>query len=46
MIGRLSGKAKARRRSGCPVSISLEMFGDRWSLLIIRNQMVRGYRAF
>lgn len=34
------------RRSDCPVSISLEMFGDRWSLLIIRDMMVRGYRRF
>lgn len=34
------------RRSGCPVSLSLEMFGDRWSLLIIRDMMVRGYRRF
>jgi DNA-binding HxlR family transcriptional regulator len=28
------------------VSISLEAFGDRWSLLIIRDLMVRGYRTF
>jgi DNA-binding HxlR family transcriptional regulator len=28
------------------VSISLETFGDRWSLLIIRDLMVRGYRTF
>jgi DNA-binding HxlR family transcriptional regulator len=28
------------------VSISLEMFGDRWSLLIIRDLMVRAYRTF
>lgn len=34
------------RRSGCPVSISLEMLGDRWSLLIVRDLMVRGYRTF
>jgi DNA-binding HxlR family transcriptional regulator len=40
------GKAKSKRRSGCPVSISLEMFGDRWSLLIVRDLMVRGYRTF
>jgi DNA-binding HxlR family transcriptional regulator len=33
-------------RSGCPVSIALEMFGDRWSLLIVRDMMVRGYRTF
>jgi DNA-binding HxlR family transcriptional regulator len=40
------GKAKSKHRSGCPVSISLEIFGDRWSLLIIRDVMVRGYHTF
>jgi DNA-binding HxlR family transcriptional regulator len=39
-------KAKLKPRSGCPVSISLERFGDRWSLLIIRDMMVRGFRTF
>ena len=39
-------KLKLRRRSGCPVSVSLERFGDRWSLLIIRDLMVRGFRSF
>jgi DNA-binding HxlR family transcriptional regulator len=39
-------KPKSKRRSSCPVSISLEIFGDRWSLLIIRDLMVRGYRTF
>ena len=33
------------RRSGCPVSLSLEVFGDRWSLLIVRDLMVRGEQA-
>ena len=28
------------------MSISLEIFGDRWSLLIIRDLMVRGFRSF
>jgi DNA-binding HxlR family transcriptional regulator len=28
------------------VSICLEVFGDRWSLLIVRDLMVRGYRSF
>lgn len=37
---------KSKRRSGCPVSVSLEIFGDRWSLLVIRDLMVRGYRTF
>lgn len=34
------------RRSGCPVNISLEVFGDRWSLLIVRDLMVRGFTTF
>jgi DNA-binding HxlR family transcriptional regulator len=42
----MRSKTKPRRRSGCPVSISLETFGDRWSLLIIRDLMVRGFRTF
>ena len=42
----MPGKAKSKHRSGCPVSISLEMLGDRWSLLIIRDLMVRGLRTF
>lgn len=37
---------KSKPRSGCPVSISLDRFGDRWSLLIIRDLMIRGYRTF
>jgi DNA-binding HxlR family transcriptional regulator len=40
------GRSKSEPRSGCPVSISLERFGDRWSLLIIRDLMVRGFRTF
>jgi DNA-binding HxlR family transcriptional regulator len=39
-------KTKAKQRSGCPVSVCLEVFGDRWSLLIVRDLMVRGYRTF
>jgi DNA-binding HxlR family transcriptional regulator len=39
-------RVKPRRRSDCPVSISLEILGDRWSLLIVRDLMVRGLRTF
>ena len=39
-------KPAAGRRSGCPLNASVEMLGDRWSLLIIRDMMVRGYRTF
>jgi DNA-binding HxlR family transcriptional regulator len=46
MVARVVGKRKPERRSGCPVSISLERLGDRWSLLIIRDLMVRGFQTF
>ncbi len=46
IVSGYAAEAKPKRRSGCPVSISLEMVGDRWSLLIIRDLMVRGYRTF
>jgi DNA-binding HxlR family transcriptional regulator len=42
----MAGKPSSKRRSGCPLSISLEILGDRWSLLIIRDAMVRGFRTF
>ncbi len=45
-MARVPGKRKPGRRSGCPVSVSLEILGDRWSLLIIRDLMVRGLRTF
>lgn len=38
--------AAPKSRSGCPVSVSLDFIGDRWSLLIIRDLMVRGYHTF
>ena len=42
----MGAKPGPKRRSGCPVSISLDIFGDRWSLLIIRDLMVRGFHMF
>lgn len=31
-----------KTRSDCPISCSLDLFGDKWSLLIIRDIMLRG----
>lgn len=42
----MPAKSKGKRRSACPVSVSLEVFGDRWSLLIVRDLMIRGFRTF
>ena len=32
------------RRSGCPINLTLETFGDRWSLIILRDTMFGGRR--
>ena len=39
-------KASPARRSGCPLNASVEMLGDRWSLLILRDMMLRGFRSY
>lgn len=39
-------KQKPHRRSGCPLNASLEMLGDRWSLLIVRDLMLRGFHTY
>jgi DNA-binding HxlR family transcriptional regulator len=39
-------KEKIKRRSECPLNASVEMLGDRWSLLIIRDMMLRGFRSY
>jgi|SRR6202521_342095 DNA-binding HxlR family transcriptional regulator len=39
-------KPSPKRRSGCPLNASVEILGDRWSLLIIRDMMLRGFRTY
>jgi DNA-binding HxlR family transcriptional regulator len=39
-------KRSAKRRSECPLNVSVEMLGDRWSLLIIRDMMLRGFATY
>jgi DNA-binding HxlR family transcriptional regulator len=39
-------ESAATHRSYCPINIALEIFGDRWSLLIIRDLMFNGVRGF
>jgi DNA-binding HxlR family transcriptional regulator len=33
-------------RSGCPINLSVEAFGDRWSLIILRDMMFGNRRHF
>ncbi|WJR77573.1 helix-turn-helix domain-containing protein [Bradyrhizobium sp. NP1] len=34
------------QRSGCPINLSLEVLGDKWSLLVIRDMMFGNRRHF
>jgi DNA-binding HxlR family transcriptional regulator len=34
------------KRSGCPISCSLEVIGDKWSLLIIRDMIYLGKSTY
>jgi len=34
------------RRSGCPINLTLETLGDRWSLIVIRDLMFSNRRHF
>lgn len=35
-----------KRRSDCPISFALDIFGDKWSLLVIRDLMFRGKSSY
>lgn len=36
----------AAHRSGCPINLTLEVLGDRWSLIVIRDLMFGNRRHF
>jgi len=42
----LRSRTRTKPRSGCPLNASVEILGDRWSLLIIRDMMLRGFRSY
>lgn len=42
----VKNKSSPKWRSGCPLNASVEILGDRWSLLIIRDMMLRGFRSY
>jgi DNA-binding HxlR family transcriptional regulator len=37
---------KSKRRSDCPIAFSLDIFGDRWSLLVVRDLVFKGRKSF
>lgn len=38
--------ASTEPRSHCPINLSLELFGDSWTLLVLRDMMFAGKRHF
>jgi DNA-binding HxlR family transcriptional regulator len=40
------GKKGARACSGCPIDYALDIFGDRWTLLVVRDLVFGGKRHF
>ena len=39
-------KRELHRRSECPISYALDVFGDKWTLLIIRDMMFKRKRRY
>lgn len=37
---------RATHRSGCPINLTLELLGDRWSLIVLRDMIFGGARGF
>jgi len=37
---------KLQRRSGCPMNLSVEILGDKWTLIVIRDIAIGGRRYF
>lgn len=35
-----------KRDTGCPIAYALDIFGDRWSLIIIRDILLKGMRTY
>ncbi len=38
--------SRRRRKSDCPVHFGLEVFGDAWTLLIVRDLMFKGWTGY
>lgn len=39
-------KVHGKKRSACPISYSLDVFGDRWTLLVLRDLVLRNKRRY
>ncbi|KFB09449.1 winged helix-turn-helix transcriptional regulator [Nitratireductor basaltis] len=41
-----TAKGGLNRRSGCPINLTLEVLGDKWSLIVLRDMMFGNRRHF
>jgi DNA-binding HxlR family transcriptional regulator len=41
-----TSETRSEMRSGCPINLTLEMLGDRWSLIVIRDIMFGNRRHY
>ncbi len=39
-------RPQAQRRSGCPIAGTLDLLGDKWTLLVVRDLLFYGKRRF
>lgn len=39
-------KSDKKRDTGCPIAFALDTFGDRWTLLVIRDIVLRGRKTY
>jgi DNA-binding HxlR family transcriptional regulator len=39
-------RSKSKRQTGCPIAFALDVFGDKWSLIIIRDMLMRGKETY
>jgi len=40
------GRSEQPKRSTCPISFALEIFGDRWTLLVLRDLLLKSRRRY
>jgi DNA-binding HxlR family transcriptional regulator len=41
-----SAGRREKRRSNCPASFSLDLLGDRWTMLVVRDLLLHGKRRY
>ncbi len=39
-------KKQRQHETGCPIAFALDIFGDRWTLLILREIMIKGKKTY